>query len=136
MNPLAGKRVILWGAPQNGLDELGENLIQLGLQVHVAHSIEDVRTAILTEYADLIVARLCGCFQDPLELLAWLKQVPAGPPVLTVSEGMDVKLYLEAMRRGAFDCVGMPLNESELVRIVVRALEARQAEAVATGGMK
>lgn len=133
MNSLVGKRVLLWGAPQNGLDELYPNLAELGLQVRAVHSIEEVREAIRGQRADLIVARLCGCFQSALELLAWLQQAPSAPPVLIVTGGVDVHLYLEAMRRGAFDCVGLPLNQAELVRLVIRALESESAD-VATAG--
>jgi FixJ family two-component response regulator len=35
---------------------------------------------------------------------------------------LDVDLYLEAMRRGAFDCISLPLEEREFARIVSRAL--------------
>ncbi len=134
MNYFAG-RVVLWKAPQDGLDELGKSLARLGFQVQEVDSLEDVRAAIQDHDADLVVTRLCGCFRRPLELLAWLEQVPWAPPVLIVTGGVDVPLYLEAMRRGAFDCVGLPLNENELARIVTRALEARQMQ-TAAGGRK
>lgn len=125
MKSFAG-HVVLWGAPQNRLHDLGESLARLGFRVREVDSIEEVRSAIQGQGADLVVTRLCGCFQYPLELLSWLQHVPSPPPVLIATGGVDVPLYLEAMRRGAFDCVGLPLNESELVRIVTRALEARQ----------
>lgn len=126
-------RVVLWGGGLNGLDDLGESLTRMGFAVRVANSIEEVRTAIQGRAADLIVAGLGGYFRHPLELLSWLQQVPAAPPVLIVSGGVDVPLYLEAMQRGAFDCVGLPLNENELVQIVSRALETRHLQTAAGG---
>lgn len=71
---------------------------------------------------DLVVAWLCQSYRGPLELLTRLKGLLAAPPVLVVSCGMDVNLYLEAMRLGAFDCVASPVEETELVRIVSAAL--------------
>jgi DNA-binding NtrC family response regulator len=132
MNDFSG-RVVLWKAPQDVLDELGKSLARFGFQVHEVDSLEDVRAAIQGHDTDLVVTRLCGCFRRPLELLAWLEHVPSASPVLIVTAGVDVPLYLEAMRRGAFDCVGLPLNENELVRIVTRALEARHMQAAAGG---
>ena len=54
--------------------------------------------------------------------------------MLIVTAWSEVNLYLEAMRRGAFDCVGLPLDSHELARIVARALESRCARSVAEGG--
>lgn len=132
MKSFAG-HVVLWGAPQNGLDELGESLARLGFRVREVDSIEEARSAILSQGVDLVVTRLCECFQYPLELLSWLQHMASPPPVLVATEGVDVPLYLEAMRRGAFDCVGLPLDESELVRIITCALEARPENAVVGG---
>jgi DNA-binding NtrC family response regulator len=135
MNPLAGNRVVLWGAQQNDLDTIRQSLTRVGLHVQPVDSLEDLRAVIEGQEVDLIVARLCRCFERPLlGLLASFHDAPSAPPVLIVADGVDVHLYLEAMRRGAFDCVGLPLNEKELIRIVTRALEVQQSQAVACGG--
>ena len=134
MNSLAGNRVVLWGTPQEDLNALGKSLARRGFLVQAVDSPEQLRSIIRGQDVDLIVARLCRCFERPLlELLRWLQNVPAAPQVLTVADAMDVDLYLEAMRRGAFDCVGLPLNENELERIVSRALATRRLQAAAGG---
>ena len=134
MNSLAGNRVVLWGAPQEDLNALGKSLARRGFLVQGVDSLEQLRSIIRGQDVDLIAARLCRCFERPLlELLRWLQNVPAAPQVLTVADAMDVDLYLEAMRRGAFDCVGLPLNENELERIVSQALETRHLRAAAGG---
>lgn len=69
----------------------------------------------------------------PLELLSRLQRVLAPPPVLIVTDKLDAHLYLEAMRRSAFDCLGLPLNEGELDRIVSRALAARSLKTASAG---
>ena len=127
-------RVVVWGDPGNGLEVLRQKLSDLGLEVHPVASSEDARAAIHSETVDLVVSWLDGSFVEPLELLNWLQARPAAPPVLIVTGWSEVDLYLEAMRRGAFDCVGLPLDSHELARIVARALESRCARSVAEGG--
>ena len=127
-------RVVVWGDPGNEFEVLRQKLSNLGLEVHPVASFEDARAAILAETADLVVSWLDGGFVEPLELLTWMQSRPAAPPVLIVTAWSEVDLYLEAMRRGAFDCVGLPLDSHELERIVALALEFRCARSVAEGG--
>jgi DNA-binding NtrC family response regulator len=61
-----------------------------------------------------------------LDLLPWQERAAEMPPVLVVTDPDDVDLYLEAMSRGAFDCVALPLNQRELERIASRALLERR----------
>jgi DNA-binding NtrC family response regulator len=136
MNLGNGLRVVLWGPQDNGLELLGESLACRGFRVQAVNSFEELSSALEAQEVDLIVARLCRRFHAPLELLGRLQSAPAAPPVLVVTGEPDLHLYLEAMRRGAFDCVALPLNQSELVRIVSRALEARTLQAFAGGGTK
>ena len=125
--------VVVWAEPGNGLEYLRLKLRDLGLEVRSVISFDDVRAVILDGNVDLIVSWLGGSFVKPLELLTWLRSRPAAPPVLIVTAWSDTDLYLEAMRRGAFDCVGLPLDPHELTRIVARALESRCARSAARG---
>ncbi len=134
MKPLARCHVVLWGPEDDTLDLLGENLVYQGFHVHTVGSLEELSSILEEQDVDLIVARLCRCFGGPLELLGRLQGAPSAPPVLIVTEGPDIHLYLEAMRRGAFDCVALPLNSHELIRIVTHALEARPLQASVGGG--
>lgn len=137
MNSLEGNRVVLWGARREDLNALGRILARQGCLVEEVDSLEELRNPVRGQKVDLVVARLCRCYERPLlELLSWAQGVPAMPQVLIVSDALDVDLYLEGMRRGAFDCVGLPLNEAELIRIVSRALDLRHAQAFAAGGRK
>ncbi len=133
MENLGDARVLLWGAQRDDLDALRERLEHWGLRVEGVNSFEELRAAVRGRKVDLIVTRLCGCFQRPLDMLVWLQQTPSAPPVVVVTAAADVDLYLEAMRRGAFDSVGLPLNEQELLRIVSSALEARHGAVTARG---
>lgn len=131
MKFFSGNHVLLWEPRQDGLEELREKLARRGLQVRQATSLEEIYHLVAEEQVDLIVTRLCHSFKEPLELLDGLQDVASPPPVLIVTDGPEVNLYLEAMRKGAFDCVALPLNERELVRIVSRALEPRNLDVAA-----
>ena len=134
MKPLSGYRVVLWGPEDNALELLGENLVCQGCRVHTVGLLEELSNVLEEQDVDLIVARLGRCFAEPLELLGRLQGAPSAPPVLIATEGPDIHLYLEAMQRGAFDCVALPLNSHELIRIVTHALEARALQASVGGG--
>ncbi len=136
MKGLARTRVALWSAHTSDLDAVGRNLSRRGFQIRPFDALDELRGAIERQEADLIVARLCRCSEGALELLAWLRDAPSAPPVVVATEGMNEQLYLEAMRRGAFDCVGLPLDENELMRIVSRALEAGHPQETFAGGRK
>ena len=127
MSSRAGNRIAVWGSWPEGLNELQGCLTRQGFQVQRVDSQEDVRAAVEAGRVDAIVTRLCsGCSGAVMRLLAWLQDIPSAPPVVLVTDETNVPLYLEAMRRGAFDCVGLPLNDQELNRIVTRALIAQR----------
>lgn len=129
MKPFEGTRVVLWAGWPEALATVGETLSKLGCRVQSVDSLEQVRRAMEGNRPGLIVAQLCYCFRQPLELLRRLRPAESPPPVLVVSPGSDVDLYIEAMRLGAFDCVGHPVDQRELIRIVSQALETQLKEA-------
>ncbi len=132
MKPFEGARVILWAEHPALLAAVGQTLSNLGCHIQSAESLEQVREAIVRDCADLIVAQLCYCFHEPLELLHQLDLAEALPPVLMVTSPFEV-FYMEAVREGAFDCLGFPVDEKELIRIASRALQARGLQTGAVG---
>ncbi len=134
MSEVIGKRVLLWGEPGCELEVLADSLGRWGMQVREGLSAGELYAAARSGEADLIVARLCRGFHPSFELLTRLRGLAAALPVVVVTD--DVPLYLEALRRGAFDCVALPLNEAELMRIVSRALESKRQDYFAAGGRK
>ena len=127
-------RVVVWSDPENGLKALRQKLADLGLEVHPVASLEEARAVIGNETVHLLMSWLGEAAQKQFELVDWLRSQPVAPPLVLVTTGGDVDLYLEAMRRGAFDCVGLPLDSQELTRIVTRALESCCAHSAGTGG--
>lgn len=104
---------------------LDEALGRMGCRVERLESFADLDFMIENRMLDLVLLPLDPCSPKPLELLNRLRGEHS-PPVLTVATSLDVDLYLEAMHRGAFDCVGLPVEEKELFRLVSKALESRR----------
>ena len=127
MRNLEGVRVTVWSAPAAGGELAGveKTLERLGCRLAAARTSAEVERMLTAKGVDLIVARVTSGFREPLE---FLKRRSQGlPPVLVVTTGNEVELYLEAMRAGAFDAVGLPLDEQELMRITTCALEEMHA---------
>jgi DNA-binding NtrC family response regulator len=107
---------------------VGETLLRLGGWVEAVDSFEKLRGAIENHSVDLLFV---SCTQAR-PLLTWLNDFRSEwkgrpvPPVLTLASGLDVDLYLEAMSLGAYDCVGLPVEEGELVRLVNKAVEKKR----------
>jgi two-component system NtrC family response regulator len=60
---------------------------------------------------------------DGLELLTWVKAERPEVPVVLLTAHNDVKLAVEAMRKGGFDYLTKPFANDDLVRSVTKALE-------------
>lgn len=121
-------RVTLWSPPAAAGSELaavGTVLERQGCRLAAAATAREVERKIAAHSVDLIVARLTSGFREPLELLAGGRRHL--PPVVVVTTGNEVDLYLEAMRAGAFDGVGLPVDEKELLRISLCAVEELHA---------
>lgn len=131
---LQNARIAIWGDGGRETEFISQQLSGLGATVEDLRSLEEACAAVRAGRVDLVVGWLDGQFLEPFELLAWLQSQTAGPPVVIVTPSGDVDLYLEAMRRGAFDCIGLPLYPQELARIVACALEASRARTVLGGG--
>jgi DNA-binding NtrC family response regulator len=124
MNQLPDTRVALWPETPSELSVVGNALAHLGCQVSRTESFAQLAQWVKSHSVDLIVAWLGNEDQSAFELVTWLEGIPAAPPVLVVGCGLDVDVYLEAMRRGAFDCIELPLDENEFARIVGAAVES------------
>ena len=104
---------------------LEEALSRMGCRVDRLESFDDLNFLLESRAVDVVMLPLDPCSHKSLEMLNWLRGHD-GPPVLTMATSLDVDLYLEAMRRGAFDCVGLPVEEKELFRLISKASETRR----------
>lgn len=116
--------IVLWSEIPGELSEVKSILERHGHRIQTASSLEGALALAESGNTDLVIGWLCGGYNGPLKLLTRLQANDDAPPVLVVSCGLDVHLYLQAMQHGAFDCVAVPLNESELMRIISQALQS------------
>ena len=127
MNSVMGARVALWTGAEENLGTVEKGLVEMGCSVHCVDSFEDLWRLVESDI-DLVVV---NC-RSAAEILFWMNGVRrAGqttPPVLTFATALDMEEYLHAMAMGAFDCVGLPVQDNELQRLVSRAMEHRQTE--------
>jgi DNA-binding NtrC family response regulator len=120
MKSLEG-RIVVCADPDGSMEEVRRILHLWGCRTQSVKTPEELFEVLKAGPIDLIVAFVC---RTPLALQFFPS---AGytedlPPVVVVACSADVDLYLEAMKRGAFDCVSLPINEKEFSRIVSRAL--------------
>lgn len=125
MNEFTGARVVLWTARQTELAHVGVVLERRGCEVRTLNTLEQLRRELEQGGLDLIVTQACPCCAEWKILLSESGFTKKLPPVILVADASDVEIYLEGMRRGAFDCVGLPVEETELVRVASLALETR-----------
>jgi DNA-binding NtrC family response regulator len=127
MSLLAGARVIVWLNEPRELAAVSAVLARQGCSVQRVLTFEQVLEALNKNHVNLIVARLCPHCPEWKDLFRAELQRADQPPVLLIASNYDVDLYLEAMSRGAFDCISFPSMESELIRIAAQAMEGQAA---------
>jgi DNA-binding NtrC family response regulator len=123
MKKLFGTRIALWSQRPNDLAQMRIPLLRLGCEVLQVESFAQLGQWVKSHAIDLIVTGLSAEDQSAFELITWLKEIPDAPALLVAGGAPDMDLYLEVMRRGAFDCIRLPLDEYELARIVGAAVE-------------
>ncbi|MBI1750779.1 MAG: hypothetical protein HY234_00735 [Acidobacteria bacterium] len=127
MSQFDGAQVLLWSRKLPELAHVAEALVRRGCAVQALDSLEQVQAALEESHVNLIVAQMCSSCREWKDLLRAEAEAEKLPPVLLVAGDIDVDLYLDAMSRGAFDCIPIPLNERELIRIASHALECQAA---------
>ena len=55
------------------------------------------------------------------EMAARIKSLTAPPCLIVISQRADDRLWTEALSFGAFDVIGKPLNQTDVIRIVTAA---------------
>lgn len=125
-NEFSDVTVALWSEKTENLPGLEIALLRLGLETRRAKSLAQLGLWVESHSVDIILTPACSRDASGFRLLTGLDALPAAPPVIVVCCGADMELYLEAMRRGAFDCLAWPLDEAELERILKAALESSE----------
>lgn len=97
-----------------------------GHQVRAARDSDEALDALRRRSPSLVVLDiwLQGSRIDGLELLAMLKEIDAGLPVIVISGHGTIETAVAAIRKGAYDFVEKPFTADRLLLVVQRALEA------------
>jgi two-component system C4-dicarboxylate transport response regulator DctD len=103
-----------------------EQAFQLaGLNVEAFSSAELVRKHITPDFSGIVISDVKLPGMSGLELLALVKSIDQGVPVILVTGHGDITMAVQAMRGGAYDFIEKPYSSEQLVEVARRALEAR-----------
>jgi DNA-binding NtrC family response regulator len=118
VSALEAASVALCGCEQDELKPVAAILGEIGCVVHPAETINQLDELLQSTAVDVIVVHVCPSRQQFLPILG-----RAGvPPVVPLLRHADRHLYLELLRRGAFDCVPLPVQKGELKRVLSLAI--------------
>lgn len=120
--------VVLCGCDDEEWKPVAAILGEAGCVVHRAETIEQLDQLLLGADVDAILAHVCPSRQQFLPILGR----PNQPPVVPLLRHADKHLYLDLLRRGAFDCVPLPAQGSELKRVLSLAIEEEKKRTAVT----
>jgi two-component system nitrogen regulation response regulator NtrX len=93
-----------------------------------ASSGEDALTRLETDRPDAVLLDIKMPRMDGLEILARIKQLAPGLPVVVISGHGTIATAVEATRLGAFDFMEKPLERERVLLVVRNALESGRLE--------
>jgi DNA-binding NtrC family response regulator len=121
---LEGMRIVLCAREIEEVEPVGALLTRLGCLVETAESPEEVFELVARVPADAILAHICPSRQHFFAILGR----PELPPVIPLLCHADKHLYIETLRRGAFDCVPLPVDQTELIRVLTLAAKQHRSQ--------
>jgi DNA-binding NtrC family response regulator len=104
------------------LEPIADILTGMGCRVRVAENAGELSELIEQERVDVVLAHVCPSRQEFLEILGRQDL----PPVIPLLCHADRHLYMDTLRRGAFDCVPLPAQQDELRRVLMLAVASRR----------
>ena len=127
-NILKAASVALCGCEMEELASVSALLNEMGCVVHHAETIKQLEAIIAGKDLDAIVIHVCPSRQEFLPILGRFDM----PAVIPLLRHADKHLYPELLRRGAFDCVPLPVQKGELKRVLTLAIENRRRRLAAS----
>lgn len=132
MRPLEQVRINCVG-PKSEFADIRDALEDWGCDTKVLETVEDLRNALRISVPDLILLWLFPKTRDLLEAFSVAAELGGEVPIVVLTDSMNMDLYVEALKRGAVDAVGVPLklNKPELLRITQCAAQEHLHRSVA-----
>lgn len=78
---------------------------------------------------DVVVLHLPEGPVERARRLEWMERIKGQAPVVIYSDRCDVKVYLNSMERGAFDCLTLLSSREEILRALANAVRWRNRTA-------
>ncbi len=113
--------VAIFGGPSE-VPQLESVLMRYDCMLHRVTSEEELFDAVESYPVDLVLLILSKGHPERLALLRAKHASYKLPPVVVLTDCFDVDLYVEALRLGAFDGLGVPLDSKELLRVIRAAV--------------
>jgi DNA-binding NtrC family response regulator len=115
---LRSASVALCGCDPDELAPLATLVEEMGYAVHRIETLEQLNPLLDGKKVDAILVHVCPSRQEFLPILGR----EGLPPVIPLLRHADQHLYLQLLRRGAFDCVQLPSQKDELERVLSLAM--------------
>lgn len=99
-----------------------------GYQVTNAFNYQDAQQAVDKENFDVVLTDVRLPDSDGIELLKYIKDKSAQTQVILMTGYTEIKTAVNAMKLGAFDYVGKPINPDEIVYTIEQSLSKRDVQ--------
>ncbi|MGD9123647.1 MAG: sigma-54 dependent transcriptional regulator [Desulfarculaceae bacterium] len=121
-SPVKG-RILVVDDEQHVRRVLEVMLKRSGYEVHTAEGGQAGLDKFAGEIYDLVILDLRMPDLDGISVLSRIRQAEPDQTVLMITAYASVETALEAMKQGAFDYIGKPFKEEEILLVVEKALE-------------
>ncbi|SFJ86894.1 sigma-54-dependent transcriptional regulator [Myroides guanonis] len=101
-----------------------------GYHVTNAFNFQDAQQAVDKENFDVVLTDVRLPDSDGIELLKYIKNKSAQTQVILMTGYTEIKTAVNAMKLGAFDYVGKPINPDEIVYTIQQALNRKNTSTV------
>ena len=127
---MAKKAEILLVDDEEALCTAAEKILaKEGYRINSVHTANEGLTKFETDGADLLITDLKLPDLDGIALLKRAKELRPTVEVIVISGHGTVERAVEAMKVGAYDFIGKPLDRAALLKAVSKALEKQRLAA-------
>ncbi|MEA2707653.1 MAG: hypothetical protein QOF78_254 [Phycisphaerales bacterium] len=105
------------------LDQITHLFAPRGMDIAVTHSGNEALEQIVHDAPDVVLLDLNMPDNSGMEVYDWLREIDARIPVIFVTATNTTETAIEALRRGAYDCLFKPVDLRQLEQVVEEALQ-------------
>lgn len=127
--PIQENRIAVFGGPAE-VPELETALGRQGWRLDRFTRGGELLEALKNPCVEVVLLILSQGHPERLAFLQSMTLLTELPPVVVLTDCFDVDLYVEALRRGAYDGVGIPLDHKELLRVIRAAIAEGRSQRV------